>query len=503
MLRTTIALTLASLLAPSVQAQGLPHVVRVDKADDVTPSDAFSAALALSSNGEWLLYRTNASNLVPEPSALGLLLLEDLREGTRIAVNVTSEGTALGFDADQVDISANGRFVAFTRVQPALDLSEIYLFDRTTGELTSITAPATSFPPDQRASAPTMSDDGRWLAWEFEDQLGPGSKQVALLDRQTDELTVFESALIGGQFDSPLLSNDGSTLLLRETALLGAPKWYRYDVQQGVGTGIEGFSFNSASLSFDGDRIAFSGSVAGNSEQGLFVHDFGSSEFDLITPIFVAGEYGIGRFELSGDGRYLAYNQSDDDFASDTFVRARLVDLVQGVTTLLGVNDSAIEAATPLAKDATSLASSQALAYEGDLVALTSNAVNLALPMVDLGLLASKSGVYVRQLAGGGADLALASTVAGAPTSLTVSGASPGAVVFVGLSATGQGPTATPFGLVDLSGPWQVVAVTTDANGEGAVGFTIPATLAGVDVFAQGLDFAALRRTTVLQATLE
>lgn len=58
----------------------------------------------------------------------------------------------------------------------------------------------------------------------------------------------------------------------------------------------------------------------------------------------------------------------------------------------------------------------------------------------------------------------------------------------------GGGPTSTPFGIVDLSAPINVLTVlTADLSGDAVFNFAIPAGAAGGQIWLQALDLTAGR----------
>ncbi|MDF1800894.1 MAG: hypothetical protein P1V81_17115, partial [Planctomycetota bacterium] len=71
---------------------------------------------------------------------------------------------------------------------------------------------------------------------------------------------------------------------------------------------------------------------------------------------------------------------------------------------------------------------------------------------------------------------------------LTVDGATPGGVVLVGLSITGQGPYPSYWGLADLSPPVHVLPLAADAAGLVQVSLPLNPALAGTPLFAKGVD---------------
>ncbi len=83
---------------------------------------------------------------------------------------------------------------------------------------------------------------------------------------------------------------------------------------------------------------------------------------------------------------------------------------------------------------------------------------------------------------------AVSNLVAGGTANLDLSGAIPGAYVYLAYSLT-PGPTATPYGLADLGSPYTIIGkFFADASGNVNVTMPIPAIAAGITAWTQGLE---------------
>lgn len=91
-------------------------------------------------------------------------------------------------------------------------------------------------------------------------------------------------------------------------------------------------------------------------------------------------------------------------------------------------------------------------------------------------------------------QLAGTAFVAGQPATLTISGSTAFGATGIAYSVAGGGPTSTPFGIVDLSAPINVLTVlTADLSGDAVFNFAIPAGAAGGQIWLQALDLTAGR----------
>ena len=249
--------------------------------------------------------------------------------------------------------------------------------------------------------------------------------------------------------------------------------------------------------------------VPANWNQSLYLYDFASDTLSCIAGCAPAENFSyVSAPSMSSDGRYVGYNASgpghpDALLAASAFDNTYLVhDTEGGVTYDVLVNASGQLASNPSKPVKASNLTMRALSDTGERVAFDSNATNLALPIEPVLGNGSELRLFRRQLHDDGATLAFGPLVAGATTELEVSGASASAMVLIGVS-TGQGPTATPYGLVQLAEPWTVTQLFTDASGTAQAAFAVPPGAAGMALFAQGLDLKTDKRTAPVTGTVQ
>lgn len=90
---------------------------------------------------------------------------------------------------------------------------------------------------------------------------------------------------------------------------------------------------------------------------------------------------------------------------------------------------------------------------------------------------------------GGSFTLSNSGLTAGGMTTIVTSGGAPGTLVYVCYSLTGGGPTASRYGLVDLSLPiFWMTTQTADASGSTSMDRMIPVSWAGQMVYLQALN---------------
>jgi hypothetical protein len=125
-----------------------------------------------------------------------------------------------------VDVSADGRFVAFEALAPLVPADtdagrDIYVLDRTTGHVT-FESPTPSWSTTMH---PRLSGDGRHLVFEAESWADDGPRvrmEVVLCDRWTRTTTLLRSAsgdeALNGSSHSPDISDDGRVVAFTSSA---------------------------------------------------------------------------------------------------------------------------------------------------------------------------------------------------------------------------------------------------------------------------------------------
>jgi len=98
-----------------------------------------------------------------------------------------------------------------------------------------------------------------------------------------------------------------------------------------------------------------------------------------------------------------------------------------------------------------------------------------------------------------GPTLAVSGLAGGGMATVTVANATAGGNVLLGYSLTGAGPTATPYGLVDMSMPISTLpTLTADAAGAASLSTGVPAGATGLTLYSQGVDLSSGELTNSL-----
>ncbi|MBA3877338.1 MAG: hypothetical protein C0498_10435, partial [Anaerolinea sp.] len=270
-------------------------------------------------------------------------------------VSVSSAGTEGDSASLRPSISGDGRYVAFSSqaanfVPGDTSVEDIFVRDRSTGLTARVSVSTTGEPGDSYSYDPSISADGRYVAFTSDaTNLVPGDTNarpdVFVHDRTTGATTRVSVTSAGGQ------------------AVLG---------------GL--FGSSSPAISADGRYVAFSSSMSdlvsgdGNAAADVFVHDRATGETTIVsvsTAGLAGNSWSFGP-AISADGRFVAFTSDAGDLVpddgngqTDVFVRDRTT----GTTERVSVDSSGGEASGWSAEPT--------ISGDGGLVAFRSSAADL------------------------------------------------------------------------------------------------------------------------------
>ena len=262
---------------------------------------------AISADGRFVAFQSQAQNLVPGGNPflfVDQVYVHDRETGTTEIMSVNDAGQAGNSLNVQADISADGRFVVFSsfadNLVPGLQSGlQVYLRDRVTGTIERISENAAGEPGDGSSVDPTVSLDGRLVAFQTNsgNLIGDGNHESHILvkERQTGAFERVSATSTGEAADllseHPDITPDGRfvTFFSLATNLVPGDTNNRRDIfvrdrQTGtvvrVSVSTAGEEGNSESqwptISDDGLVTAFQSSannLVPNANGGIFVHD--------------------------------------------------------------------------------------------------------------------------------------------------------------------------------------------------------------------------------------
>lgn len=350
-----------------------PQTLLVSAATDGTQGNSTSYHSLLSANGRYVVFDSNATNLVPgDTNGQQDVFLRDRQTNTTTRVSVASDGTQGDNTSGAASISDDGRYVAFTSHATTLvandtnGQSDVFLRDLGTSTTTRLSvAPDGITQANGESEVPMISADGLYVAFEsLATNLVSGDvngqRDVFLRDLQTAATTLVSVATGGTQGNGgsslPGLTADGRFVTFSSLATNlvagdtnGREDVFLHDRQTNITTRVsvasDGTQGNQqsylASISATGNAVAFlsfaSNLVTGdtNGFQDVFVRDLsaGTTTRESVASDGTEGNHGEDPEvfpSINSDGSIVGFSSpastlvtGDTNNAWDVFLRIR------------------------------------------------------------------------------------------------------------------------------------------------------------------------------------
>src|SRR5690349_3246285 len=200
-----------------------------------------SGGRALSDDARFLLFVTDATNVVPnDTNGVGELFLRDLSTGV-VERATPLPGGAQPTNATDGTLSHDGRYVLFTSMGGDFvpgdtnGVGDSFLRDRQTGAIERISVSSSGAQGDDFSGSGSISDDGRYVAFEsaattlVSPPTQPSITHIYVRDRQLGTTVLVDQSSLGVRADYfsryASISGDGRWVLFRSKAsnLLASP----------------------------------------------------------------------------------------------------------------------------------------------------------------------------------------------------------------------------------------------------------------------------------------
>ncbi len=363
--------------------------VHAQEATPFIPGNSASLSPALSADGRFVAFTSDAANLVSgDTNETTDVFVHDRETGETRRVSVASDGTQ-GDDYSRLpDISDDGRYVVFESDARNLDKNNggiganIFVHDRETGETRRVSVASDGTAGDSSSSEPKISGDGSAVIfWTNAGNLSNvdtnSYRDVFVRNLDTGKMTRVSVASDGTESNEDsfkaVISDDGrvaafwsraSNLVADDTN--GMEDIFVHDLDTGEttrvnvasdGTQANAYTFENLSISGDGRYVAFQSQATNlvseetDGRNQIFVHDRETGQTTLVSVAAVQPDcadfcFGSSVPSLSGDGRYVVFTSDvtglvgdDTNDTWDVFVHDR----ESGETDRVSVNNAGEE----------------------------------------------------------------------------------------------------------------------------------------------------------------
>jgi Tol biopolymer transport system component len=304
----------------------------------------YSYECEISGDGRYVVFSSDASNLVPDDTnAVRDVFMKDMVSGATVRVSTDSLGVQRAGSSSEPSLSADGRYVAFTSYTTTqvagytFEEQGVLRKDTVSGITTLVSADRSGVPGDGYSGSPSISADGRYVAFGSSARnLVPGdtnaTSDVFVKDMLSGAITRVNTDSAGTQTNSfasdPSISADGRYVTfcsyslgqsgppeVRTVSLIAKDLWS--GATTSVTTGIPELSswLQTSSLSGDGRYVAFANDAADvvpgdtNQQSDVFILDMlGGSTARVSVDRFGQQANGRSYFQsISADGQYVAF----------------------------------------------------------------------------------------------------------------------------------------------------------------------------------------------------
>lgn len=201
----------------------LGQTTLISKSADGTPAEQSPFGPAISASGDFVIFYSSATNLVPDDTNNQRDVFVYNRIQDSLSRIMGMGNTEPSSESTTGSINAGGRWIAFDSFASNLipgdsnGQRDVFLYDRETGAIKRISGDASGVGGDSSSSSPEISPDGRFVAFTSRaETLVPGlsgnESRIYVYDRLEDRLMHIDS-----DADTPLglcIGNDTSTLTI-------------------------------------------------------------------------------------------------------------------------------------------------------------------------------------------------------------------------------------------------------------------------------------------------
>jgi Tol biopolymer transport system component len=231
-------------LAFETYASGVSRIMVLDRSTGVTSPASVAVGggapnggsydPSVSADGRYVAFRSSATNLVPNDSNASTdIFVRDVRQGVTTRESVSASGAQADFNSFSPAISADGRWLAFESFADNLisgdtnRRNDIFERDRQTGQVARVSVPNGGGQSDQVSTSPSISADGRYVAFDSWARNLTSDDQNSWSDVYVRDMVGATTTLVSASFSgpaansssySPSISGDGTKVAFESAA---------------------------------------------------------------------------------------------------------------------------------------------------------------------------------------------------------------------------------------------------------------------------------------------
>jgi hypothetical protein len=293
--------------------------------------DASSADAQISANGRFVAFTSDGNLGGGDHNNMLDVYLRDRQTGKTKRMSIKSSGGGVPYDSYNPAISANGRYVAFQTIGALVNsdtnnVVDVYIHDRKTGNTKRVSIRSNGTEPTQNSTNPTVSGDGRFVGFQsWDGQMTADSDYQFMVDFDV--------------FVRDMKNHTTTRMSLKSNGDEADPTGNQSNFDPTIST-------NGRFITFSADQFGAFVPSDNNNVTDVYIHDrtTGKTQIVSVTSNEQPGNNSSGADApagISADGRFVAFeayaqlvgNDNNDPFR-DIYVRDRKM----GKTRLVSVN---------------------------------------------------------------------------------------------------------------------------------------------------------------------
>jgi Tol biopolymer transport system component len=211
------------------EIRSMELITRVAMDSNVFPGNGDSLAPFIATTGRFVIFQSDASNLIPNDTNNGRdIFIFDRTERTTARLNIDPAGTGTLFDPGPPVISEDGNIVVFSARPTPTGVRQIYVRDRAAGTTTLISKNVPGASGNDDSESPALDQQGRFVVFQSEatNLVGGdtnGLTDVFAYDIWSDRIARIsvnaDSVQADGESFSPTISANGTLIAFVSRAL--------------------------------------------------------------------------------------------------------------------------------------------------------------------------------------------------------------------------------------------------------------------------------------------